>query len=295
MSFRNMAVFSVLMAGGVLSGEAQEIVTYTVGKYEVSMLMERLGDGNTGIIVGADEALLKKHIPTGSFKHQTNTFLIKSADRTVIVDTGFGTKIFDHLKTLRVDPAKVDAVLITHMHGDHISGLQKDGKPSFPNATVYLAEQEKAYWVPAGGTAGIPADQRQRYELAAQSLAPYGNKVKTFRPGELGGKLQEILPGIAPIAAFGHTPGHFVVQVQSEGKNLLILGDLMHVRYIQFARPDINMTYDMDAAASREMRKRIFDYAAKNKIPITGMHIVSPAFGLLEPLGDGGYNFKEIK
>ncbi|MDR1950248.1 MAG: MBL fold metallo-hydrolase [Spirochaetaceae bacterium] len=248
------------LSGGIVSGK--------IGGFEVYMLVENRGQGRPSILIGVDEVLQRRYIPRGSYESETNTFLIRGPDKTIVVDTGFGGAIFDSMKTLGVNPVDVDAVLITHMHGDHIGGLQRDGKALFPKATVYLARQEKEFWV--DGNAGGPA---------AAALAPYGSRVETFLPGELGAALRELLPGISPIAAFGHTPGHTVFLVESGGQKLLIWGDLMHVQAIQFPRPDISVTYDTDPAAAAVIRRRILEYAAANSIPVAGMHLVYPAIG----------------
>jgi glyoxylase-like metal-dependent hydrolase (beta-lactamase superfamily II) len=286
MSFKNAAVFSVLMAGSVFAAGAQDIFTCKVGRYEVSLLVERSGPGNTGILIGADDALKKKYIPSGTYTSQVNAFLIKSPERALVVDTGFGEKLFDNIRSLGVSPEKVEAVLLTHMHGDHIGGLAKDGRMSFPGAEVFLAVKEKDYW--------LPANEKPRNEGAAQALAPYGGKVKTFTPGEIGSRIAELFPGLTPIAAYGHTPGHTAFLLQSEGQSLLIWGDLVHVMDIQIPAPDISVTYDVDPGEARKTREKIFDYAAKNKIPITGMHLASPGIGLLEALPGGGYRFTPV-
>ncbi|MFP3040609.1 MBL fold metallo-hydrolase [Treponema primitia] len=258
------------------------IFSYRVGKIEVHMLVETRGPGNISILINPDRAALDRYIPGGGYTSEVNTFLIKTPDKILVVDTGFGGAILNSIKTLGFDPSQVDAVLLTHMHGDHIGGLQKDGKAVFPKAQVYLARQEKDFWIkPGAPTAG---------NSAAAALAPYGNRVETFLPGELGSTIADLIPGIKPIAAFGHTPGHTVFMVESEGKKLLIWGDLMHAQLIQFPLPDQSVSYDTDPVAAAAIRRRILAYVAQNNIPVAGMHLVYPAIGTVTAAGDG-YRF----
>jgi glyoxylase-like metal-dependent hydrolase (beta-lactamase superfamily II) len=264
------------MAASSLAAE-NRIFTYRVGRFEVYMLVETEGPGNPSILLNPDKAALDAYIPGGTFTSAVNTFLIKTADQIVVVDTGFGGAIFSSLKTLGIDPARVDAVLLTHMHGDHINGLQKDGKALFPNARVCLAQQEKDHWVKPNTP-------------AAAALAPYGDRVATFRPAELGAAAADLLPGIKAIATFGHTPGHTSYLVESEGEQLIIWGDLMHVQPIQFPLPDQSVSFDTDPVAAAAARRQILAYAAKHNAAIGGMHLAYPAIGKVAAEGKG-YRF----
>jgi glyoxylase-like metal-dependent hydrolase (beta-lactamase superfamily II) len=277
---KNRLMYGFVLGAAAANGFAADpvIFSYKVGDFEVHTLVENRGQGRSSILLGADQAQLERYIPGGVYQSEVNTFLIRGGGRILLVDTGFGTTLFESMKTLGVEPDQVDAVLITHMHGDHFGGLQKDGKALFPRAELYLAQQERDYWVAGDG---------RNNRSAGAALAPYGDRLRTFLPGELGTPIRELLPGIVPIAAFGHTPGHTLFLVNSRGERLLILGDLMHAQDIQFPLPEISVTYDTDPRAAAAVRKRVLEYAAAEKIPVAGMHLVYPAIGTVSPDGSG--------
>jgi len=268
-------LFGAIAAGGFAS-ESDGIYSFKVGQFEIFMLVESERNGSTSIIPGADAAMIKRYIPEAGFKQSTNAFLIKAPGQNILVDTAFGGAIFDKIKTLGLGLDQIDAVLLTHMHGDHIGGLQKDGKALLPNAKIYLSEKEYTFFT-----------KTQVNQGAVAALAPYGSRVIAFEPDALGAATHEILPGISAIANYGHTPGHTAYLVENGGAKLIIAGDFLHVALVQIPNPDISATYDTDQKAAAASRRQILDYAAKNKIPIGGMHMVYPAVGTVEADGSG--------
>ena len=273
------SLFLGLMAVVGFSAESDGICSFQIGQYEIHVLVERENPGNAGVLVGASDSLLRQYIPSGGFTHSTNTFLIKGPGQIILVDTWFGQAVFEKMKILGVSPDQVDAVLLTHLHGDHIGGLARDGQAVFSKARIYLSARELEYFT-----------KTQVNQGAVNALAPYGSRVITFDPPELGSVLSELIPGIYPIAAYGHTPGHSAFLVQSGSARLIIGGDFLHVALVQFPHPDISASYDMDQKAAAEFRRKILEYAVANRIPLGGMHIVFPGFGMVEPLR-GGFRF----
>ena len=278
-----LGLFLLAMVTGVFASESDGIFFCKVGQFEVYMMVERENPGNAGILVGADEATLKRYIPAGGFTHSTNTFLIKAPGRNILVDTGFGGAVFEKMEKLGVKPEQVDTVLITHLHGDHIGGLQKDGKPRMPNAKIYLDAKERDHFTKVQVNQG-----------AVAGLEAYGNNVVTFNAAPLGTENKEILPGISAVAAYGHTPGHTIYIVENGGEKFIIAGDFLHVALVQFANPDISASYDMDQKAAASSRRQIMDYAASKKIPLGGMHMVYPGVGTVEAEGNG-FRFIQAK
>jgi glyoxylase-like metal-dependent hydrolase (beta-lactamase superfamily II) len=271
-------LFSAMAAGG-FAAESDGVYACKVGQFEVFMLVESEREGNTSIIPGADAATVSRYIPVTGFKHSTNAFLVKAPGQNILVDTAFGGPVFDKMKKLGVEPDQVDAVLITHLHGDHFGGLQKDGKALLPKAKIYLSAREHEFFT-----------KTQVNQGAAAALAPYGSNVITFEPSALSGTRSELLPGISAIANYGHTPGHTVFLVENGGVKLIIAGDFLHIALVQFPEPDISATYDMDQKEAAVSRRELMDYAAKNRIPLGGMHMVYPGVGNVEAV-EKGYRF----
>ncbi|MDR3228812.1 MAG: MBL fold metallo-hydrolase [Puniceicoccales bacterium] len=254
------------------------IYTFKLGDATLSVLPDRQQRITNKLLIGATPAILEKYAPDGSVPNAINAFLIQSGGKNTLVDTGLGTKVFDNLKTLGLAPEDITNVFITHMHGDHIGGLLRDGKAAFPNATLHIAHPEIVYWLAKEGSP------------AKEISAAYKGQTVLFNPvaPEAAGRS---LPGVTAIAAFGHTPGHTVFRIESAGKRLLIWGDLTHATAVQLPHPEVAVTYDVDPARAVVSRKQIFEYAAKNKIAIAGMHIAWPGTGTIAAAPQGGFAF----
>ena len=50
------------------------------------------------------------------------------------------------LAAMGISADEVDCIFLTHLHGDHIGGMLKDGKAAFPNAEVYVSKTEYDGW-----------------------------------------------------------------------------------------------------------------------------------------------------
>ncbi|MDR0962050.1 MAG: MBL fold metallo-hydrolase [Mediterranea sp.] len=278
----------LLLAVAPLAGSAQEaastaLPTHKVGKYEVVLLPENQGTGNASILVGATPEMVQQAIPEGSYPNAVNAFLVKSPQGNILFDTGFGRNLTQNLASAGVKPEEIGTLVITHMHGDHIGGMLREGRPAFPKATLILSPVEKQYWV-----------DEQKNKGAVDALDAYikYSNVVLQSPGQLDNL--EKGDGIFYIAAYGHTPGHIACLLRSEGEQLLIWGDLAHAMAIQMPFPEVSVRYDSDPAEAARTRRHILEYVARHNIAVAGMHIASPGMGRIVAK-DGGFRFEPFK
>jgi glyoxylase-like metal-dependent hydrolase (beta-lactamase superfamily II) len=217
-----------------------------------------------------------------------NAFLINTGDRLILVDSGAGELFGPHSGGLLVrnlvaagyHPEQVDAILLTHIHGDHSGGLSLGGRPQFPNATVYVDKRDAEFWLAAGAEEKYPQLQKTIRQSHA-TIDPYvaAGRLKTFDGAT------ELFPGIRSVPAYGHTPGHSAYLIESSGQQLLLWGDIIHLTEVQFADPTVTIDYDVDPDAAVQSRLRLLAEAASQGALVGGAHISFPGLGHVR--GDG--------
>ena len=240
---------------------------------DVVSLFDKQTEADMAKLVGATEAHKAAYFPDGKLQGAVLSFLVNVRGNQVLFDTGLPDgHVAAELRNKGVDPAEVQTILLTHMHRDHYGGLvAADGTAAFPNAQVYVSKAERAYWV----------DQKKNANVIS-ALDLYAGRVHEFESGD------EVLPGVTAMDTSGHTPGHVSFMVENEGEKLLVIGDLVHFVRIQLPVPEVYVTYDVDPVKAAAARKRIFDLASENGIPVAGMHIPFPGTLRLKKAG-GGY------
>src|SRR5262249_18506772 len=98
-------------------------------------------------------------------------------------------------------------------------------------------------------------------------------KVMFFKDGA------DLAPGMTAVAAPGHTVGHSMVRVSSQGNDLLLWGDIVHNAALQFAEPDRALAFDTDQPLAIASRKRVFDMVVSDRTTVAGAHLPFPGLG----------------
>ena len=275
-----------------------------LGQFEVTALFDGAIELDTKLLRNASATDLQRLLSrmfVGNPKMQTavNAYLINTGSNLVLVDTGaaklFGPSlgyVLQNMKAAGYEPAQVDTVVITHLHGDHIGGLMgASGQPLFTKAKIFVAQADSDFWLSQKVADAAPAEVQPFFKMARDSAAPYlaTGQWKTFSVGTM------LAPGIQAVTANGHTPGHTAYAVESAGQKLLIWGDLVHAHAVQFAKPGVSIEFDIDQKQAIATRRGILKAMAASKSLVAGMHLPFPGIGHVRADGSDRYSWVPIE
>ncbi len=230
---------------------------------------------------GSPDPLNRMHIAL-------NCLLVRGDGRTVLIDTGVGSKIpperreraypgdygylLGNLAALGVAPADVDLVINTHLHFDHCgwntASVHGAPIPTFPNARYLINRHE---WEEA-----LHPNERTRATYLGDNLLPL----------EDGGRLElvdgehQATSGIRFLPAPGHTEGHSAVVIEDGGERAVYIGDLVQ-HAAQLERAAWVSAFDTLPLVSMETKKQIVAEAIRTGSLIISPHITYPGLGRL--------------
>jgi glyoxylase-like metal-dependent hydrolase (beta-lactamase superfamily II) len=234
-----------------------------VGALDVSILVD--GVGSFATIAEAFPALSNGD----EWRLPVNAVLIRGAGTTLLVDSGLGpeprafmpgagARLLDELARVGASPGEVDLVVHTHLHVDHVGW---DG--SFPNARYAVTTDEWSYFMAEDSLA-----KRPHLRDRVQPLRDAGSVVLV--DGEV-----EVASGVRLVPTPGHTPGHASVFIESEGEELVVLGDVV-VHDLQLADPDLAYASDHDPELSAATRKQVLGRLADRNTDVIVGHFHGP-------------------
>ncbi|HWF00221.1 MAG TPA: MBL fold metallo-hydrolase [Caulobacteraceae bacterium] len=220
-----------------------------------------------------------------------HALLVEAPGMQLVVDTCIGndkargmlgkqalaTPFLDHLAAAGWDADRVDAVVCTHLHVDHVGWNTRlvEGRwvPTFPNARYLIGRRELEHW--------RGEKDAEQQEILADSVTP----ILDAGLAELVEMDHRISAEIRLTPTPGHTPGHVSVVIESEGETAVITGDMTH-HPCQLAHPEWSPPFDSDAVASARMRRSMFEQWADKPILVIGTHYAGPTAGHVRREGD---------
>ena len=215
-------------------------------------------------------------------------YLVRSEGRTILVDTGVGSRATNpgiapmlqegdgrlpfELVAHGIRPDDVDTVFFTHLHIDHVgwnlSQYGPDPKAAFPRAR-YLAH--RADWEHFQRP-----EQQEPFKYWDETLGP----LKTLGIIDLLDGERVLTGEVTAIPNPGHTPGHMVLVIASQGEHAVIMGDAA-IHPAQITELDWGVIFEWDQGRAAQSRRDLFDKVEADNATLVACHFPTPGFGKL--------------
>ena len=284
-----------------VDGQAPGFYRYKVGDLQVTVVTDGV---NTypipdGFVANASKgevgaALAAAHLDGERISVPYSPIVVNTGSRLVVIDTGTGEANFAaskgaagqfgrNLQAAGLSAADVDAVVISHFHGDHVNGLlTADGKAAFPNAEILVPRIEWAFWMddgemsraPKGRMEGLFKNNRRVFDALGRKVTPYEWD-------------REVVPGITAVGTPGHTPGHTSYVLASGDSRVFVQSDVTNMPALFARNPGWHLSFDQDGPMAEATRRRVYDMLAAERMVVQGFHYPFPAVANVEKTATG--------
>lgn len=231
-------------------------------------------------------------LPPDAFDWALNAVMVRSGDKTILIDAGLGSdpdlhlpragQLIKRLEAAGIDLASVTDLVLTHMHMDHVGGLLVDGVKERlrKDLRIHVAAAEVKFWeAPDFSRVSMPPGFPDALRAAAkQFVKQYGSHLRRFD------EEHEVAPGVVVRRTGGHTPGHSVVRVASGGDALTFAGDAVFA--VGFDQPEWHNGFEHDPEEAARVRIRLLRELAKTGELLVATHMPFPSVGHVAVAGD---------
>jgi glyoxylase-like metal-dependent hydrolase (beta-lactamase superfamily II) len=276
---------------------------YNVGTHQVTVVCDGVSTVNLPDTYVANatkdqvgKILAESQLPADKVTHTFSPIVVNTGSKLVVIDTGLGPDQFAqskgrtgqfhaNLAAANLDRNAVDTVVISHFHGDHINGLlAAENKAAFPNAEIMVPATEWKFWMDDGEMSkgmGNPILENN-FKNIRRVFDALGRKVTQYEAGK------EVAPGITSVASPGHTPGHTSYVVASGSDKVLVQVDITAGAAFLFVKnPEWQFGSDVDKPLAVQTRRKLYDMAIAEKMPIQAYHAAFPGLVRVEKDGNG--------
>jgi glyoxylase-like metal-dependent hydrolase (beta-lactamase superfamily II) len=212
----------------------------------------------------------------GRLRVPVMVYVIRSEDGVTLVDTGVGPHPFVEAPAAGLPAAleeqgiardRVDRVVFTHLHPDHIGGtVDAAGGPAFPNAVHTVVRGEWEFW-------SDPLWRTPEWSWVGNSL---GGALRPLAAGSVELRLADpgarISRGLRLVPLPGHTPCHTGLALEGTGGEALFIGDALH-HALQFRNLHWSFRHDADPARAIETRAHVVHLSRADHVRLFGGHI----------------------
>jgi glyoxylase-like metal-dependent hydrolase (beta-lactamase superfamily II) len=214
---------------------------------------------------------------------------IKTGGNTILLDAGTGSQLAPTaglgskaMADAGLAPDKIDKVVVSHFHPDHIFGLMQKGSNEqvFPNAEIIVGETEYKFWTDPCLIEKLP-EGRRGLAQRIQATFPNWKNVTQYSGG------QELAPGMTAVNTFGHTAGHTAFQLSSGSEQAMLIGDVINLPALFLTNLDWQLSFDADKDLATKVRKDVVAQAVADDMTIAGYHFGFPNSGKIKKDGNG--------